>query len=706
MGQHCTTFLSLESILDDNVHAPVDIVVQRGTARVSLTLVVQDLNEIMPTQFLEVGDSILHPLSYQQARNYARPVGGVYATHLGHMLRHANMFSPCLILSLHGTPTPTLAAFVAVFSTLRHGDAVDLTYTLLHTRHVQYPTVITIDWEWFPITLWTLEGHAWAPQRMFPPPGALRPCSLDGAVPPTPLQTDKPWAVAVLHSLVYVRSEAPLEVDGLGGTSFEAIGYVVDADRGYVLVDKSAVQVFMAHVTVCVAGSIAVPATIRYLHPVHNFALVQFDPTRVGHTPATPVLKSLPLTISQTTTDGVGQCQGTCGITCGSELSFVGLTNMGTVITASTIVVKIDRLVISDLDVPRFKSGPVEVWTVDAVHASALGGVFVRHGVVVALYLEFSLDDATDADTGNIVPQSVSRAVPLDVMRDLLTTIQSGGTPPPSVSVVPVEWSTIGLNKARAGLGLTSAWTNRLASKYPDTRQVLTVLRCAAHSQASTVLQSGDILLSVNDEVVVKDFDIDRLMVEAASSRLRRSTTTHFELSSGAATSQAPDGSVTTQEPIVLQMRVLRNGHEVVVDVETTDIDALGTTRIVVWCGLILQPPHFVIYQRGFVPSKVYISLWMEGSPGDKYAMEPRRFVLQVNDQDTPDLDAFLRVVQNVQHGESVRLKLVALATGKEEMRTLKTEYLFWPTTEVMWDSARETWQSTIVPPPSANPMQ
>ncbi|RHY88668.1 hypothetical protein DYB37_007398 [Aphanomyces astaci] len=32
---------------------------------------------------------------------------------------------------------------------------VDLTYSLPSARHIRQPTVITVDWQWYPVTLWT-----------------------------------------------------------------------------------------------------------------------------------------------------------------------------------------------------------------------------------------------------------------------------------------------------------------------------------------------------------------------------------------------------------------------------------------------------------------------------------------------------------------------------------------------------------------------
>ncbi|KAF0691214.1 Aste57867_17514 [Aphanomyces stellatus] len=659
-GHSLTTFAPLAAILDGHVDQDVAIEVQRGGRRVALSLHVQDLHAITPSQFLEVGDCIFHALSYHQARNLSLPVGSVYATQVGHLLLHANVFHPCLVHSLDGRPTPTLAAFIDVLQHLPHGTRTDLVYSHATVRHVQIPTVVTIDWQWFPMQLWhrlsdgTKDADGlWHATPFSPPMMTSTPALMTSAAPHvTPLKTEAPWATALLSSLVYVRSEAPLEVDGIGFTSFEAIGYVIDATRGYVLVDKCTVHLFMSQVSVIVAASIQLAATVCFVHPVANFSIVQFDASSLAPGLVTALRFAEPSTASS--------------LHVGASLAFLGLTCLWSVLTASTVVTKIDRLVVPDLDVPRYKTSAIEVLHVEPMNASALGGVFVNVAdptSVVALWLEFGTEDATDSQYS----QSAHRGVPVSLVHDIVAAIQAGGVPPTHVRVLPVELTTTSLAAARAGLGLSAAWIQVLATTYPDTRQVLTVYRCAAGTQAQTQLVSGDLVLSVNGHVVVKDGDIDRLVSASTSSELSNT----------------------------LDVVVLRGGLERTLTVETTSVSARGTTRAVVWCGLLLQAPHWTVYQRGFVPCGVYISLWMEGSPADKYAMEPRRFIVQVNDVDTPDLDAFLCAVQPVGQHESVRLKVVTMAAGRTEMRTLKTEYHYWPTKEVVWDE-EEGWRTIV----------
>lgn len=76
-GEVVTDFVTLESHIDYRVGANVTLDLERGGEHVREVVPVQDLDEISPSSFLQMGGGIIHALSHQQARGYNTHYGQV-----------------------------------------------------------------------------------------------------------------------------------------------------------------------------------------------------------------------------------------------------------------------------------------------------------------------------------------------------------------------------------------------------------------------------------------------------------------------------------------------------------------------------------------------------------------------------------------------------------------------------------------------------
>jgi S1-C subfamily serine protease len=110
------------------------------------------------------------------------------------------------------------------------------------------------------------------------------------AQPPKPATTSfaktaDPIVNKLAPSLVLVNFDMPYSVSGITERNYYGTGLIVDAERGYVLVDRNTVPVAMGDVAITFAGSLEITGQVESVHPLHNLAIVSYDPGLIGDTP-------------------------------------------------------------------------------------------------------------------------------------------------------------------------------------------------------------------------------------------------------------------------------------------------------------------------------------------------------------------------------------------------------------------------------------
>ena len=273
LGPICTSFIQLEEVLDNTMGcgdggaggsddgATVCVRVLRGGALVVLIMRVDDLHAISPSELLEVSGTVLHPLSYHQARCHNVPVGGVFMAQSGHMLSRAGMAHLCVLTGVGSISTPDLNSFERAFAALPDRSRTVLKYFVLRDRHRIRTAYVTVDRTWFPMQrvkrgpdgIWrATPSPAPPPRPPQAPPVRASPIVVEGA----------PIATQVFKALVLVTFDIPYMVDGITMPSYIGAGIVVDAERGLVLVDRSTVPIALGDAMVTVAASAELQASL------------------------------------------------------------------------------------------------------------------------------------------------------------------------------------------------------------------------------------------------------------------------------------------------------------------------------------------------------------------------------------------------------------------------------------------------------------
>ncbi|MDE2197305.1 MAG: trypsin-like peptidase domain-containing protein, partial [Gammaproteobacteria bacterium] len=618
-GTTISTFVPLAAVLDDSVGKTLAFRLIRGGLPVTVKIAVQNLDAITPASYLEFGGAVLNDLSYEQAHNFNVPVRGVYVANPGYVFGTAGITRAAVITEFDGVPVPDLDTFQKVLTALPDRAHATLRYYNLPDARRSILGIITVDRSWYPADRCQRDDASgdWPCIDLPPPPPAA-------ALTPTTVSFPR-YADARMQrlapSLVYVNFDMPYPVDGVAQTHYIGTGVIVDAKRGLVVVDRDTVPVAMGDVRLTFAGSLEIPGRVVYVHPLHDLAVIQYDPKLLGRTP----VRSIRF-------DGRPSRPG-------DAVWVVGYQPDQTLTSQETRVSSLDPVMFPLSPSYRFRDTNLEVLSLVNPPANVTGLLTDRQGHVTALWASFAFDDA-----GRV--QEVQRGIPAYVVRDMLRIVESGGKS--TLRTLDVEFYPVPLAQARK-LGLPDDWAARLEAAEPQRRQVLAVWRLTADTPAQKLLQTGDLLLAVDGQPVINFRSVGKA-------------------------SRRPE----------VRLTLLRSGKVMTLDVPTVALNGQGTQRVLMWAGALLQKPqHAASAQRDIPPTGLLVGYYNFGSPASRYGLAPGLRIVAVDGRPTPDMDSFIAAVHDKHDGDVVRLT-VRSADHMAQIITLKLDLRYWPTYEVL----------------------
>ncbi|MEC7242742.1 MAG: trypsin-like peptidase domain-containing protein [Myxococcota bacterium] len=627
-GRLVTTFLPLEEVLDESVGEEVSIRVERGGEAIEAVLRVDDLHSLSPSAFVEAGGSVIHDLSYQKARHYGIPVEGLIVSQSGYMLSSAGIPRSALIREVGGTPVASLDELWEVFSSTPDGASLPIRYASIHESWREQLGIVKMDHKWFPFRRCERDDtqRFWSCMDGDSPPN-------DEVSPPrtASIEAKGPGPVSrVSQSLVMVDYDIPHRAEGVYGSSFRGAGVVVDTAQGLVLTDRDTVPVALGDCQMTFGASVRVPCQVEFIHPLHNFSVISYDPTAIGDT----AIQAIRLAESSPNP--------------GDTVWQVGLSSRFQTVWRETRVARVEALNLPRPSPPQFRDINLESIRLDESTPSVGGVLINKDGEVQALWASFRSDSGGESST-------FFRGLPVEFLDVVLDPMLQGH--PPSYRIFGLELATVSLADAQ-DMGLSQEDSSAFEKADPERRQILSVSRLIAGSQAAELFEGGDLLLSVNGERVTRFADLEALV-------------------------QAEN----------LAVEILRSGERRQVELQTLPAGGLGIERVLTWQGALLHAPHFELAaQRALTPEGVYISFYSYGSPASKYGLRATRRIVEVDGQPTLDLDAFLASLESKSSGDSIRIKSLAL-DNQVHVTTLKLDHHYWPTRDYRLSDGQWTVQ-------------
>lgn len=593
-GELTTAFVPLAAILDDKVGGTVDVRIERGGEQLEANLRVDDLHAITPDEFIEYGEGIFHDLSYQQARHFNRPVSGVYLANPGYVFGTAAIPRASLILDVDGVPMRGIDDLQQVLERLPQNQRVAVRFLQFDDPQTERQRLITNDRRWFPAGRCKRDDQT-----------GLWPCTplADAlpAQPPEPGETtfpDQPgerYVQRIAPSLVLVNFDMPYTVSGVSDRHYYGTGLIADAERGLVVVDRNTVPVAMGDVRITIAGSLELPGKVEYVHPLHNLAVISYDPALIGDTPVQS---------ARFATEEVlpGDNVAVVGLKPDESLNSQS-AQVAAVVAANFPLSRTLRFRDSNLEGIELVNGPDD-----------FDGVIVdRQGRVAALWASFAYQSGRELT-------QINMGIQADLIVDMIDRLRNGNT----LHSLEVEWRRMPLATAR-NFGLPESWVHRYELHHPQRRQILAVDTIVAGSPAADFFRPGDLLLSI-DGGDANTFREVELATQSGSVEV-----TVFR-----------DGQELTESVATVPLTG-----------EGIDRILLWAG------ALLQPPHRAISAQRGIESEGVYVSYFGFGSPASRSGLYAGRRILAVDGHPTPDIDAFIDAVSGFGDRDSVRLNTV-----------------------------------------------
>lgn len=373
----------------------------------------------------------------------------------------------------------------------------------------------------------------------------------------------------------------------------EATGFIVDAQRGIIMTNRHVVG--SGPFTGYAVFDNHEETEVRpiYRDPVHDFGFLKFDPTRIKH------MKVQDLKLSPEAAK------------IGSEIRVIGNDAGEKLSILAGFISRLDRNApdYGDLTYNDFNTEYIQA------AASASGGssgspVVNIDGNVVALQAGGSSESSTDF------------FLPLFRGQRALECIQN--SIPITRGTIQVQWYLKPFDECKR-LGLSDKAENAARERFPDTIGLLVAETVLPEGPSDKLIQEGDCLLSINGEPISKFVRVDEIL----------------------------DSSVGSSVNLVVE----RGGVEQELSISVGDLHAITPDRYVEACGASFQNLSYQLARLYAIPVKgIHIceaagSFRLDGSESKGWILD------ELDDQPTPDLDSFIKVMRTIKDGHRVALK-------------------------------------------------
>ncbi|KAJ2331935.1 hypothetical protein GGI00_003029, partial [Coemansia sp. RSA 2681] len=672
----CPGFSELFDAIDSLVGSQVVIRVFSHGEFKAVTLDVMDLYAITPSQFLHIGEAVLHNVSFQLAYSSSARITGVYIARCGRGLFPYPEVGHCkAIQAVNGVPVSNLHALMDVLQDVRRDEPIVV--KVVDHRDPRYEAVFVTQLP--PVCtpaqvftrskvtgFWSHEAYTGMTK-----PGVLAPALANGfgqlAVtcgPPARVAFGVPASLDqnIESAAVSILSNAAYAADGQYHWSETGNGFVVSKQRGIVVCSTRLVRNPTSILSITFSGLVSVSATLAYAHPLYPVAFLKYDPASLHGTD-----NDVDEQLAQLDLTKCNSAAAEARLAVGSQARvFMGSSNGGLEIVPTSVSGRrqLSASTCSQCLDQRFYNTEVFKLSPEPPTSSGdLGVVCDTDGSIRGLWVRKSCCYHDIKETKYV---GLDALLLLPALESLCTSDQS----PDVVRVLDVEFKRRTLAAAKV-LGVSDSHIRELARAQPAERGVFMACKILKkHQSGAASLEVGDIVLKVGDK---RARHIDDL----------------------ACVHGCDEATLT----------IVRNGKEITITVPTTSLAGKHTQRVIYWAGMYIQVPHLTVLEQASCPwLGVYSSMVAAGSPMDRELSDYNLFITRIDERPILTLDDVVSVIRALQStdvdafnsdvasgkrlrggkvpGRYVKVSLVTL-TGETKIVSLRTNDFYHPAWQI-----------------------